>query len=374
MNQGTFFFGIIFGLAFFSTCNAFTASLDLTGRQTGAWEACKNVRGVCIDTNSYSCTGSTLTGYCPGASNIRCCPFPSGVNSGSCVSEGVGVCTRTENCLPAGSAITGKCPGPYTVTCCPSRTTNTGSTYLPPPPSTARSYGKCVTKYSKFSGDCIPVADCTGGTFMQLCPGSSDINCCVTETRSTSAVPSNPIISLTTFQQLFPLISSSRASALYPYFISSLSIASINTCNKVAAYAAQISHETAGLRRMEEYSDGSSYEGRLGLGNTQTGDGRRFIGRGSLHLTGRYNYNFFGQKANRPYESVPESVAMPSDGFLAGAWYWSARVKSSDADAGTQAGFDQTTIAINGCGSISSCNGVSERRNLWSKNKQILRC
>lgn len=87
-----------------------------TVRQTGAWAQCSSQPGVCIDTNSYSCSTPTLSGLCQGLSNIRCCPFPGGVSSSDC--SPVGVCTLSENC--PSTPLTGKCPGPSAVTCCTS--------------------------------------------------------------------------------------------------------------------------------------------------------------------------------------------------------------------------------------------------------------
>lgn len=346
--------------------------IPYTLRQTGVWEACSGVAGVCVDTNVYSCTGSTLTGKCPGASNIRCCPYPNGVNCGTCVSENVGVCTRTENCPR--TVMTGKCPGPSSVTCCPN-SISSSETYLPPAPDTSESLGSCTTPINSFSGSCIDRSECTGGTFNGLCPGSSSILCCVTETRSTSAVPSNPFVSLSQFQSLFTNVSPTRASALYPYFLSSLSVASINTCLRLAAFSAQVGHESAGLLYFEELADGSAYEDRPDLCNTQPGDGRRYKGRGPIQLTGRCNYQNAGAELGRAFATEPEEVGMPSGGFEATAWYWKTYVDNSDADDNSQTAFDRITIAINGCGGIiSNCNGVTDRRNRWEAAKNLLGC
>lgn len=86
-------------------------------QQVGEWASCSVSAGLCIDVNQYSCSGSVVTGQCPGGSNILCCPVPAGVVFGSCASGNNGLCKRTGDCPT--STITGLCPGPVGITCCP---------------------------------------------------------------------------------------------------------------------------------------------------------------------------------------------------------------------------------------------------------------
>lgn len=83
----------------------------------GTWSDCSGTAGLCIDTSVYTCSTNTLFNLCPGGNNIRCCPAPAGIQSGSCYSDNIGLCGRTEDCST--TTITNKCPGPSGVTCCP---------------------------------------------------------------------------------------------------------------------------------------------------------------------------------------------------------------------------------------------------------------
>lgn len=125
-------------------------------------------------------------------------------------------------------------------------------------------------------------------------------------------------------------------------YMKAMKAADITTVKRAAMFAAQIGHESYGLRYMEELADGSAYEGRRDLGNTVPGDGRRFKGRGPIQLTGRTNYRRFTEWANsRGFTTInfvanPEKVSEPEWGFLAAAWYWTVARPSLNgwADAG----------------------------------------
>lgn len=68
----------------------------------------------------------------------------------------------------------------------------------------------------------------------------------------------------------------------------------IDTPNEIASFLAQVLHESGGLKWVREIwgptSTQARYEGRKDLGNTVKGDGKKFMGRGLIQLTGRANY------------------------------------------------------------------------------------
>ena len=142
---------------------------------TGEWAACSGATGTCINTNVYSCTGATLTGKCPGPTEVRCCPYPNGIKSAQC---GSGICMRTGNCPR--STLTGLCPGPVGVACCPEADAN------PPKQWKCCSVecagfsigpiGACASQYTDHYGPTKPHSDCwenpdssSGAAFPSCC-------------------------------------------------------------------------------------------------------------------------------------------------------------------------------------------------------------
>ena len=81
-------------------------------------------------------------------------------------------------------------------------------------------------------------------------------------------------------------LSRDRYAALLPAVSKCLRDCDCTTVNRIAMWCAQIGHESGGLKWMQEIADGSAYEGRRDLGNTQPGDGHRFKGHGPIQVTG----------------------------------------------------------------------------------------
>lgn len=78
------------------------------------------------------------------------------------------------------------------------------------------------------------------------------------------------------------------------------------------AALATISVETGSFMPIPEHADGTAYEGRADLGNTQPGDGPRFKGRGFVQITGRANYRTYGQKLGVGLEDNPDLALDPN--------------------------------------------------------------
>lgn len=159
-------------------------------------------------------------------------------------------------------------------------------------------------------------------------------------------------------------VSRERYAALLPAFTEAMREAGCTTVERAAMWCAQLGHESGGLRWMEEIADGSDYEGRRDLGNTQPGDGRRFKGRGPIQLTGRGHYAECSRWAHgrglvpSPTYFVDNPAELASDryGFVGAVWYWTAARPQLNALADAR-DIVAATRAING-----GTNGLPDRQ------------
>ena len=168
-----------------------------------------------------------------------------------------------------------------------------------------------------------------------------------------------------------------RAALWQPHLDAACALFSIDSPNRLAAFLAQIGHESGHLVYVREIwgptAAQARYEGRLDLGNIQVGDGKRFMGRGLIQTTGRANYRAtrdglmeFLQEVP-DFEAFPEELEKPDMAALSAAWYWNSRNLNALADVGDDDSFVQITRRING-----GTNGLAERQALYAAAKAVL--
>ena len=168
-------------------------------------------------------------------------------------------------------------------------------------------------------------------------------------------------VSLTRYQELLPAVKEC------------LRLCNCESLNRIAMWMAQIGHESAGLRYMEEIASGAAYEGRAELGNIYAGDGVRFKGRGPIQVTGRYNYTKLSEWAHSRglvptptfFVDNPEQLASDKYGFLGVVWYWTVARPAINAMADKD-DIVGVTKAING-----GTNGLADRKARWMRAKAM---
>ena len=137
---------------------------------------------------------------------------------------------------------------------------------------------------------------------------------------------------------------------------------------RVAAFIAQIGHESGQLKYVKEIwgptAAQAKYEGRKDLGNTVAGDGSKYRGRGLIQITGRANYMACGEALGLDLIKQPELLEKPQHACMSAAWFWTTKGLNTLADAGQ---FDKITRRING-----GQNGAADRQALYARALKVL--
>jgi putative chitinase len=137
---------------------------------------------------------------------------------------------------------------------------------------------------------------------------------------------------------------------------------------RVAAFIAQVGHESGQLRYVREIwgptAQQVGYEGRNDLGNTVAGDGLKYRGRGLIQITGRANYAACGEALGADLISQPELLEKPHYACMSAAWFWATKGLNTLADTGS---FVTITRRING-----GTNGLAGRQAFYSAALKVL--
>lgn len=179
-----------------------------------------------------------------------------------------------------------------------------------------------------------------------------------------------------TSQQLLKILPNAGKQA--GVFASALNLAmeqfQINTRLRMAAFIAQVGHESGQFRYVKELG-GDQYLSKYdtgplakSLGNTPEadGDGQKYRGRGLIQITGHDNYlacskALFGD--NRLL-STPELLEQAEWACKSAAWFWNSRNLNALADAGDEIGICKR---ING-----GLNGLAERQEFYQRALKVL--
>lgn len=169
-----------------------------------------------------------------------------------------------------------------------------------------------------------------------------------------------------------------RYRVLLPAVVESMIACGATDLNAAAMWLAQIGHESGGLRWMEEIwgptAAQTRYEGRADLGNTFSGDGSRFRGRGPIQITGRTNYVALSKWAHSrglvptPTFFVDQPAQLASDkyGFLGVTWYWLLARGERIRTAARAGNVEEVTRLING-----GANGLADRQTRYARARAM---
>ena len=176
----------------------------------------------------------------------------------------------------------------------------------------------------------------------------------------------------------------------------------INTSARIAAFLAQVAHESSETTTLSENLNYSAvrltqvwpqrfpsvvlaqayaknpeklanfvYAGRGGNGNSASGDGWRYRGRGLFQLTTKDNYRLAGQALSLPLVDKPDLLLLPEVAALTAAQFWQRLGLNVLADHqigdNDEKDFEKISIKING-GKV----GLAERKRYWQLAKKVL--
>lgn len=166
------------------------------------------------------------------------------------------------------------------------------------------------------------------------------------------------------------------AARWYPHVMAAADRYDFRAPLRLAMWIAQVGHESGGFRTLAENlnysltgirktwpgrfpSDASAapyvrsaaklansvYADRMGNGDTASGDGWRFRGRGLIQITGRESYGKCGKALGIDLLSKPDLLTEEKYAALSAGWYWDSRGLSALADGGH---LEKVTRRING--------------------------
>ena len=166
------------------------------------------------------------------------------------------------------------------------------------------------------------------------------------------------ILSQNVFNQMFPNRSAFytydalvAAAATFPAFATT---GDADTRKReVAAFLANVSHETGGLVYVEEIAKATYCDTSWGPAGCGCAPGKQYFGRGPIQLSWNGNYCAAGNALGLPLQSNPELLSQdPKAAWRTGFWFWTTQTGAGSMTPHNAivngAGFGQTIRTING--------------------------
>jgi putative chitinase len=130
----------------------------------------------------------------------------------------------------------------------------------------------------------------------------------------------------------------------------------INTPPRLAAFIAQVAHESGAFRYVSELASGEAYDGRADLGNTKpealavahqhgSTPGKWWKGHGLIQITGYDNHLACGVALGLDLVHEPRLLEVPQHAARSAAWFWKRRRLNELAD---EKRFALITRGVNG--------------------------
>lgn len=190
------------------------------------------------------------------------------------------------------------------------------------------------------------------------------------------------------------LVGNKEIDAWLPLLTKVLPKYDINTKERIAGFLSQCAHESSHFTRLVEnlnyseklllqvfpkyFKNGAEqlygrkpeaianvvYANRMGNGNTASGDGWRYRGRGLIQLTGKNNYVMFAKAIGKTLADTVEYVQTKEGALESACWFWKTRGLNAAAD---KKDVELMTKLING-----GRNGIESRKQYFTHAMQVL--
>lgn len=171
-----------------------------------------------------------------------------------------------------------------------------------------------------------------------------------------------------------------RAQAWVGALRETIAMYDITAPHRIADFLATMGHESMSFSRAREIwgptPSQRRYEGRKDLGNVVSGDGKRYMGRGLIQVTGRANYRMVRDQLRLRFTDVPDFEAQPATleeprwAALSAGAFWHRKMLNLLSDRGD---FLKQQIRVNGQNKATGLpNGWEDRLQRRARAQRIL--